>query len=148
LKQLVEETLLEQEFQLNQKNISIKLHMPDDDLLIVGDKKLLKQAFINLISNSIKYNKENGRIDIIGGKTKKTYRLVFSDTGIGIKEDEIPKIFHRFYRIRNDETASIEGTGLGLPFVKEIIDRHGGQILVESKHTQGSRFIIDLPRRT
>jgi signal transduction histidine kinase len=148
LKQLIEETLMEHEFQLNQKNLTIKLHMPDDDLLVVGDKRLLKQAFINLISNSIKYNKENGRIDIIGGKTKKTYRLVFSDSGIGIKDDEIPKIFHRFYRIRNEETANIEGTGLGLPFVKEIIDRHGGQILVESKQMQGSRFIIDLPRRT
>ena len=100
-----------------------------------------------MITNGIKYNRENGKIDIIGGKTQKTFRLIFADTGIGIKEEEVSKIFQRFYRIRSEETANIEGSGLGLPFVKEILDRHGAQILVESKQMQGSRFIIDFPRR-
>ncbi len=127
-----------------QKHITIKHVLPSNETRIEGDRKKIKQVLINLISNAIKYNHENGLIQI-------TYfirenRLIFSieDTGIGIPTQDLNKIFTKFYRSGVID-PSIQGTGLGLTISKQIIENHGGEIFVESKEDTGSTFYIQLP---
>ena len=126
-----------------QKQIFISTNI-DDDIFISADEPLLLSAITNLISNAIKYGKVNGRVDILAHKTNNTAELVVTDDGIGISEDNIDKIWDRFYRtddVRNDEYAS---SGLGLSMVKSIVTLHGGKISVKSEKDNGTEFKVTL----
>ncbi|MBU3157561.1 HAMP domain-containing histidine kinase [Clostridium estertheticum] len=125
------------------KNILIGLNEVDK-IIINHDKNWLSEAIFNILENGVKYTKDGGRIDI----TIKTYevfcRVDIEDNGIGINEDEFPKIFSRFYRGRNIGDA--EGIGIGLYLSREIIMQHGGYIKVNSNNG-GSKFSIFLPNK-
>lgn len=113
---------------------------------IFGDKKLLEQVFTNLMDNSIKYNSnKETRIEISVEQIFNRDRVTFTDNGQGIQEADINRIFERFYRVHSYEQKMIDGTGLGLSIVKHIINKHNGQIKVESEIGKGTKFIIELP---
>jgi signal transduction histidine kinase len=112
---------------------------------IQGDRARLAQLIDNLISNAIKFTPEGGRVDV-RVRADATHAIVeVSDNGIGIREDEIPQLFTRFFRAQSATNHSISGTGLGLAIAKSIADAHGGSIEVESKLGEGTTMRLLLP---
>lgn len=128
-----------------QKNqIQFSIDLPQVLPRIIGDRKQLKQALVNLLNNAIKFNQQDGQI-ILKAQVKKSQIIIsISDTGIGIPEDEHPHIFEKFYRVKSHR-GQVPGTGLGLSVVKQIIIGHGGEISFTSKVDQGSTFTVKLP---
>ena len=124
---------------LKEKNITLTCQI-EPDVYMKGNEELLSRVIINLINNAYRYGKENGNIFVNLKNTKKEITLLVQDDGIGIKEDEIKKIFDRFYQV--DSSHSGEGIGLGLSMVYEIVKFHNGKIKVESKFGKGSKFFI------
>jgi signal transduction histidine kinase len=113
---------------------------------IRGDLNALSRALANLLSNAIKYTPDHGAIDV--HITEKPYlvQLEVKDTGRGIPTEAIPHLFDRFYRVPGSQDVA-EGTGLGLYIVKRIVNRHGGEIWVESEVGKGSTFAFTIPSR-
>ncbi|MBI2119852.1 MAG: HAMP domain-containing protein [Elusimicrobia bacterium] len=128
------------------KKIQFKFYHPQDLPSILGAREELKQLFLNLLENAIKFNKEGGQV-VIETKQVNDKNLIISirDTGIGIPENEISRIFERFYRVDKARSREFGGTGLGLSIVKHIIEAHHGEIKVESKLNEGSIFSVVLP---
>lgn len=114
--------------------------------LAQGDALQLKQALRNLVSNAIKYTPVGGSINLSVEETGSDVRVRVKDTGYGIPAEDLSFIFDRFYRIRSEEVKDIEGNGLGLAIVKTIVEKHGGQVSVESEPGIGSCFSITLPQ--
>ncbi len=114
--------------------------------VINADAKYLEQAFSNIVDNAIKYNNPDGRIFVRGSYEGDTAKIEISDTGIGIPEADISRIFERFYRVDKSRSRESGGTGLGLSIVKHIIERHNGTIHVQSQLQKGTTFIVILPR--
>jgi len=114
---------------------------------VIGDRKQLKQAFINLLNNSIKFNKIGGKIIIKASAKNKKINISISDSGLGIPADEQELIFEKFYRVKSHR-ENISGTGLGLSVVKKIIKNHSGEISFTSKVDQGTTFTVILPAET
>ncbi|MBI5681973.1 MAG: HAMP domain-containing histidine kinase [Deltaproteobacteria bacterium] len=126
------------------KELDIKIDIPDNMPLVTADKEQMRYVFINLLSNAFKYTPDGGRVLVKAESYNETMNIEVSDTGIGIPQDDIPKIFNEFFRAGNVEKIT-KGTGLGLALVKYIIERHNGKILVESKLGKGTRFKVVLP---
>jgi two-component system, sensor histidine kinase and response regulator len=126
-----------------QKNVEIKINCPDD-LFVEANPNDLEIILNNLISNAVKYNKENGRVDVIITLEGKLLRLIIKDTGIGLTDEEKSQLFHAFVRIRNEKTRHITGSGLGLSIVRKITEIYNGKIEVESEPDKGSSFIVSL----
>ncbi len=133
------------ENEAQKQQLKVELELSDQLPLIKGDKKALTYLFSNLITNAIKYNRVGGKV-IIKTKAQENY-LVASviDTGYGIGEDELAKIFQEFYRSKRKELEKIPGTGLGLSIAKRIAELHNGFIQVKSKVNEGSQFDVYLP---
>jgi len=112
---------------------------------VQGDPLQLKQVLRNLVGNAIKYTPVSGSIDLSFKSTENEVIIRIEDTGYGIPSEDLPFIFDRFYRVRNEDVRDIEGNGLGLAIVKSIIEGHGGQISVKSKPGEGSCFTLTLP---
>jgi two-component system, sensor histidine kinase and response regulator len=127
-----------------QKDISIRLHI-DCDVCVFGISDELEIIFNNLISNAVKYNKPDGRVDISVACNNEFVSIIFSDTGIGIPEDEMKNLFKEFFRIKNEDTKGIQGSGLGLSIVKKIVDIYNGKMEVKSTPGEGSTFTVILP---
>lgn len=98
----------------------------------------------NLISNAVKYNRTGGRVDIFVEKAKELVRISVADTGIGMSSEEKDRIFDDFFRIKNQKTRNITGSGLGLSIVKKIVDMYQGSVDVQSTPEKGSTFVITL----
>ncbi len=123
----------------------LNMLLPDTPLLVHGDAVQLQEALENLISNAIKYTPAGGRITIQLFQQGQQAVLKVEDTGYGIAPEQQHRLFRPFSRIRTRENMAIEGTGLGLHLVKNIIERHNGQIIFDSVHGQGSVFGFALP---
>ena len=132
--------------QIKEKDIILTKEFSNNELKIVGDKKRIEQIFINLISNSIKFTNHGGRISILATDYGKELELAVSDTGIGIPDKDLPKLFQKFSKIQRSG-APIAGTGFGLVTVKQIVDLHKGFIRVTSQENKGTTFIIRLPKQ-
>jgi len=129
-----------------QKNIQL-ISEVENDLFIHADENLLIQAFSNLISNSIKFTKPGGKI-VVSAKAdivKRNVQFAVEDNGIGIKKEDLPKLFKVDAKFTTTGTAGEKGSGLGLSLVHEIIQKHGGEIHVESEYGKGSKFIFTIP---
>lgn len=111
-----------------------------EGISIKADSKLLSRAFANLIDNAIKFNVEGGKVFVSLEATEHTITVKISDTGIGIPEDKIDKIFEKFFML--DESRSAYGSGLGLSLVKAVIEAHNGKIFVKSKENEGTSIEI------
>ncbi len=130
------------------QNQTLTFEAPDDPLSqITADPIALESVFGNLISNAINYTQEDGIIKVKIDKSGKNIRVVISDNGFGIEAKYLEKIFERFYRVKNDKTRFITGTGLGLPIVKGIVDSLDGYIDVESEVNKGTTFTVILPTK-
>jgi len=116
------------------------------ELMIIGDRERLGQAFSNLLSNALKYS-EKGIVKLSAEQRQETGEIVVSiaDQGIGIPENEQEAIFEMFYRVENPGTRSKGGAGVGLYIVKRIIERHEGRLTLTSKPGKGSTFTVSLP---
>jgi len=126
-------------------NVQIRIDVPNDMPLMEADRDKIKQVLLNLMSNAIKYNRQNGSVIVTGSFTDTELVIVIQDTGIGIPEDSIPHLFEKFYRVREHENKA-QGTGLGLSISKQIIQGHNGRIEVKSKIGVGTSFTIHIPR--
>ncbi len=127
----------------DKKNVTIKTQI--QDIIIKANEKYLQELLINLIDNSIKYNKPNGEIFLNIYEDEKNVNIIVEDTGIGIEEDR-SRIFERFYRADKSHSKLIGGTGLGLSIVKHIVAYHNGNIKLESKLGVGTKIMIVLPK--
>ncbi|NWF88326.1 MAG: ATP-binding protein [Ignavibacteriaceae bacterium] len=127
------------------KNLELIYHPCRENLKLYGDKNRLKQALDNLITNAIKYT-EKGKVEILVNEERSTGRIIIRDTGIGIHEDDLSRIFERFYRVDKARSREVGGTGLGLAIVKHIIEAHGSKIYVKSKLGEGSEFSFALKK--
>lgn len=116
------------------------------DINILGDKDGIIEAFLNIIENAVKYNRDNGIVEIVAVIENKNVNISIKDTGVGIKKDELERIFERFYR--SETVRNTEGTGLGLSISKAIIEAHGGMIKAESENGKGSCFTVIIPLPT
>jgi signal transduction histidine kinase/DNA-binding NarL/FixJ family response regulator len=112
---------------------------------LYGDDTRVRQIYTNIISNAIKYTKEGSVTVRLGLEDDKTSVFSCKDSGIGIKEEDMPKLFSKFERLDEKNTRSIQGTGLGLPIVKRLVEMMQGSIEVESVYGEGSTFIVRLP---
>ncbi len=117
----------------------------DDTLEIVVDPMLIREAMENYVSNAIKYTQAGGRITIRAFVEDNRLHYLVEDNGIGIGAEHLPHLFEPYYRVERPETADIEGYGVGLNLVKTIIERHQGEVWVESELGKGSRFGFWLP---
>ncbi|MBO9599601.1 MAG: HAMP domain-containing histidine kinase [Cohnella sp.] len=122
----------------------IELYYRTTPVQFLGDESLLETVWDNLFTNALKYNKPNGSIRIELEEFQDDVTIVFKDTGIGMKEDELSHVFERFYRA--DTSRNQEGTGLGLTIVKQIVELHGGSIRLDSKLGEGTQISIRLPK--
>ncbi len=129
------------------KQVTIKLkNISREDMYVAGDKDSLIRAIYNVLKNATDYNKKNGTITISLNKSGHTAIITVSDTGIGIPKNKLSYIFDRFYRADNSRNQNAGGgSGLGLPITKAIIEKHKGEIKVESAEGVGTIFEINLP---
>lgn len=116
-----------------------------DSLQVFCDSEAIKQVMVNLIDNAIKYTNEGGKIIVKITKEDNNVFITVSDTGVGIPEESLPRIFERFYRVDKDRSREIGGSGLGLSIVKHILELHESKISVESKLGKGTTFRFNLP---
>ena len=127
------------------KGLRLILVIENPKLKLYGDKDRLKQVMVNLISNSIKYTEE-GYVEIAVKELETSGEIIVRDTGIGIPEEDVPRVFERFYRVDKVRSRSMGGTGLGLAIVKHILDAHGTKIFVHSKLNEGTSFSFTLKK--
>ena len=120
-------------------------HKSSEEVQLIGDELRLRQVFLNLISNAIKYTPAGGRIELTLDLEEEIAVVAIRDTGIGIPAEHLPHIFDRFYRIDKARNRRDGGTGLGLSIVKSIVEAHAGTIDVESVVASGSVFTVRLP---
>jgi two-component system, sensor histidine kinase and response regulator len=130
-----------------QMDVSINLNIKSD-AVIMADPTDMEIIFNNLISNSVKYNRTHGKSEIIIDSDENEVIIIFSDTGIGIKEEDRVNLFEDFVRIKNEKTRNISGSGLGLSIVKKVVELYHGTITVDSKVDVGSKFTVRLPKKT
>lgn len=128
------------------KNIRIEILHPLSGSIIQADQNSMDGILNNLISNAIKYTPDGGRVTIRLDDDDGFVKVSVTDTGIGIKGEDIPRIFDKFYRVKSSDTRQIVGTGLGLSIVKSIVDAHMGTISVESTEGKGTTFSVLLPK--
>jgi two-component system phosphate regulon sensor histidine kinase PhoR len=126
--------------------LSLDLGPLDDETLIMADEEAIRQILDNLIDNAIKYTPEGGSVRVTCRMGGELVALEVADTGIGIPRDDLPRVFERFYRVDKARSRELGGTGLGLSIVKHLVQSIGGQITVDSRVGEGTRFTVQLPR--
>ncbi len=126
-----------------ERKIDIELHTQGSSTM-VGDRSELEMLLNNLVSNAVKYNRGGGRVDVKLSRDGSEMLVEVSDTGIGMSEDEVQKLFGEFVRIKNAKTRNILGSGLGLSIVKKIISLYDGEVKVSSQPDAGSTFRMRL----
>ena len=131
-------------WKMSEKDLMLSYSVPDTT--ISGDPFLLHSVWENLLTNAIKYNVENGRIDIELTSSDDSVEILFKDSGIGMNSEQAERIYDRFYRGDASRTKAVEGTGLGLSIVQTIIQLHHGKITVESEKGIGTSFKVILPK--
>lgn len=130
-----------------QKQIRLRLKLPDDELTITSDATALKEIFSNLIDNAVRYTPEAGSVTIEARSLKNYISVSVRDSGIGIPQGQFPLLFKQFSRADNALETNPDGTGLGLYMIRLLLERIGGTIKVRSDLGKGSTFTVGLPRR-
>lgn len=150
VKSLVQQTIDLLKESASEKNTEIEFKASLSILKISCHESLMYRALVNLLSNALKYTPRGGKVEValityLNKRGTGVMEISVKDNGIGICEEDLEKIFEPYYRGKN--ISSEEGKGLGLSFVKEVVDLHGGKILVQSEPNKGSLFSILLPIR-
>ncbi|MFA6355544.1 MAG: ATP-binding protein [Candidatus Omnitrophota bacterium] len=133
------------EKQAASKSLRVSVELPGGLPRILADEGRISQVLLNLLDNAVKYTPENGKIRISAAPEGNFVRIEVSDTGAGIPEADMPRIFERFYRVDKARSRELGGTGLGLSIVKHIVQAHGGQVSVKSAPEKGSTFSFTIP---
>jgi len=126
-----------------EKNITLSVELPENQILIDADDERLSMALRAVVNNAIKFTNEFGRVKIILNNLFREVEIIVADTGIGIPQDQLPNIFQKFYKA-NRPIEEAEGVGVGLVFVKQIVDLHKGLINIQSEEHKGTTVIIRL----
>ena len=133
------------EIHAQEKQVSIHCAVSAEPVFIIGNPDRVEQLLINLTENAIKYNRPGGSVTVQVFANDKEANVTISDTGIGIAEENLPRLFERFYRVDKGRSRQMGGTGLGLAIVKHIVRSMDGEIEVHSKLGEGTEFLVTLP---
>lgn len=146
LRKLLEDLIPIVQQQAENKGVELKSEL-QGEAFVEGDSSRLKQVFMNLLTNAVNYTPEGGSVSLILEDFEDHVRISVSDDGVGIPEEEISRIFERFYRVDKARSRNSGGTGLGLAIVKHIIEGHHGGIHVESEIDEGTTFHVEIPKK-
>jgi signal transduction histidine kinase len=135
----------EYRFLTDAHDITMDVRLPEQ-LVIQGDEVKLHCAFSNILNNAVKYNVEGGRIELKGYQSATEQTVSVTNTGPGVSEAEIPRVFDQFYRCEKSRSIEHGGSGLGLTIVKKIVELHGGKVKFESQQKCWTRVTVSLPR--
>ncbi len=127
-------------------NIRMMSEIKGETVVLEADERKLMQVLVNLLSNAVKFTPDGGSISAHAEREGEYIKFSVEDTGYGIKEEDIPKLFQPFNQLESPYGKKYLGTGLGLALCKEIVELHGGRIWVESEFGKGSRFVFTIPR--
>lgn len=143
--ELIQRVLEDLKVLADQKNISLEFtRIENFNRLVFGDRERIYQVMYNLIENAIRHNPEGINVKIYYKTLNSLLRIFVQDNGTGIPEEDLPRIFERFYRVNKERSRESGGTGLGLAIAKHIIEAHNSKIFVESKINEGTTFYFDL----
>jgi two-component system phosphate regulon sensor histidine kinase PhoR len=131
---------------IQDKKLSVTMDLPGDLTKVLADEPRFSQVVLNLLDNAVKYTSEGGSISVKAVSQDKNVRFDVIDTGIGIPEEDLPRIFERFYRVDKARSRDLGGTGLGLSIVKHIVLAHGGEVWAISQLGRGTTFSFTIPR--
>lgn len=145
IEEIIDTTIQFLEIEIQKRNIEVTKEYQKNLPIIKADQNEIIRLFTNILSNAIKYNSDNGKININICTTDNYLSVAIKDTGIGLKPEEKEKLYLEFYRAKNEKTRGISGTGLGLTIVKRIVDSYHGKIEVESEYGEGTNFKVFLP---
>ena len=132
-------------YMANSKNIKLDYYFDDKEIEILSNRDYIKQIFLNLVDNAIKYTPENKKIEVYVKKENENITIKVMDEGVGIPKEDINRIFERFYRVDKARSRDVGGTGLGLAITKHIVKSLDGTIVVNSELNKGSEFIVTIP---
>lgn len=122
-------------------NLELEWGLPE----VRGDKMRIEQVLMNIMSNAVKYTPDGGNIDIYSGKTDSTVWVRIEDSGVGIPEEDLSRVFDRFYRVDKARSREKGGTGLGLSIARDIVEMHNGEIIIASEPGKGTSVTVYLP---
>ncbi len=144
--EIINESLSLMKEKASSRNVFLKKKLDSHLGVIEADRQKFKQILFNLLNNALKFCKEEGGIITVSAKKEgDMVKISISDTGIGIKEEDIPKLFQKFEQLDSGISRKYGGTGLGLAITKQLVELHGGKITVESRYGEGSTFTFLLP---
>ncbi len=146
LRELAEEAVRDLQSIADSNGLTVSVGIPKE-LSVQVDRAQIKQVMTNLLDNAIKYTPEGGSIEVYGRDANNFVTVSVRDTGVGIPLEDLDRIFERFYRVDKARSRKMGGTGLGLAIVQDIVEAHGGRVMVDSEAGQGSTFTIVLPKR-
>ena len=147
LGELVKQCQESLEIQISQKNHKVECFVTADVPPVYADKEGIQRVIINILTNAIKYTPEGGNIKIYVGFVYNDAYIKVIDNGLGIPEEDLKRIFERFYRVDKARTRKMGGTGLGLSIAKEILDRNNGNIDIKSEEGKGTEVVIRIPTK-
>ena len=142
---IIKEVVENFRIKFEQNDVNVEINLNAERSLIYADKFHITNCINNLIDNAFKYSKENPEIKIKTESDAEMISIEISDNGIGIKKQELNRIFETFYRVSTGNLHDVKGNGIGLSYVKKMIEVHGGNVSVKSKINEGSKFTIRLP---
>ena len=146
LNALIAEQLQQHRLQFDRKKIHIVEDLPTEDVMVEADKAMIGRVVANLLSNTARYTPEGGRVTIIIRRDRGHVRVTVEDNGAGIPKKKLPKIFEKFYVVKDEEAHLSRRLGLGLYIAREFVEAHGGKIWAESEGPgKGARFVFTLP---
>ncbi|MGA1794289.1 MAG: two-component system histidine kinase PnpS [bacterium] len=143
---ITERVVAELNRQAGERGIAIRVDIPRNIPKIRADEAAIAQVLLNLIDNAIKYNKTKGTVTISAQEAGTHIKVEIADSGVGIPEKDLDRIFERFYRVDKARSRELGGTGLGLSIVKHLVQEHNGQVSVKSILGQGSAFSFTIPK--
>jgi signal transduction histidine kinase len=143
---LINEVVESMHMQIFAKNGIVEIHGIDDSMFISADRFHLANALKNILENAIKYNNNDPVIDIIGKVQDENIIISIQDNGVGIAPENQQLVFEKFFRLQKTQNSSNRGFGLGLSYVKKIINLHNGHITIFSEWKKGTRFDIQFPK--
>jgi len=146
LKKLIEDSLAAVESQITKKQLQLKVDLPDRLPAVEVDKDMMNVVLVNVLGNAVKYTPNSGCISISSTSTPDEILVHVSDTGIGIGEEDLARIFDKFYRCSAKPNADVPGSGLGLCIARQVMRLHGGDIRVSSRVGEGAQFTMVIPR--
>ena len=142
LEEIVREAMARGEAQANEKKVRLTIQLPTESMVLSCDRERMLQVLGNLLGNAIKFTPEGGHVELIAERRKSEAVFTVTDSGIGIRADELPRVFDRYWQARK---TGRQGTGLGLSITKGLVEAHGGRIHVTSEPGRGATFTFTIP---